>query len=562
MRGQIGQIVKQIRNRASSRKGSSLSLVLVILTVVLLLGAAMLMTAQYSLYRTAGVATADKHYYSAESAAQLAAQIFTGEMNKSDSNFYIDRYNVQPAELSSVVAGMKDELSNKLLDENFLQGVFNNISGKINEMDFNGQKAQLVSITGHPDNAIKSVEEENTPDVGVTVYSVIVYLDDPVFIIKAKSGGRTVAVNVGYETGYTENTDIEEQPGIEYNDVGDGGAFYTDRNTGPYLGSTNEVYSMFTDAMSDMHSRVRSMNRNSVIDPGITNWETVLNTSARNVEIGTGSNMTTMGAGTYNNLEYLVVNGDLTINGNVNCPNLIAIYVTGRMVVNGATLNGRSGADSGTNVLIMCGSRTAAGGNFNSLDIRGTATINWFRFFVRGGNIEFTDTGGNNVFNSNSVFIATMDSSGNYGQLRAGMAGQRNFRFAATGDILPQFYSEGRMTLYVHNSGVSYIGIFGTMSSETIFNGGGTASLQGMIVGNIGNTSVSNNANPPVGNVPPSKFSSGSENRIMSGGVYGILNEGGGTGWMVPPWEKVEVTFRGSAKDNTLDVYETTGIDD
>lgn len=529
----------RIRNK---RRGSALGVVLIFMTVMLLLGVALLTASQSSASQSAGGVKADTNYYAAESAAQLAAQMFFSEWEESGVTFYEVREGIPYSgiDLASALYEMESSLVSRA--ENELQDIFDRVSSEVNGMELNGEAVTLKAL------GIDSIELESdfvmASEDGIDTYTAIVYLKDPSFIMSATSGGRTVTIKTGYDTEQT--TVVVEQEGAKFPDY-NGGAFYQDKTGGIYGNGSSEAaqtaYDMFIEALRTLVSRTNSMTRESVLDlnNGKNTYTATSGLTTSSVYAQTGT--ITISGGTaaspvvYQNLEYLDVSGNLTISGNAVFPNLKGVYVSGSMTVSGgASINAmvKSGA-------AVTDSRKPNSGpsDFlvqNGIVINCATELNWCRFYAQKSEIVINHSG-NAALTSNSIFIATKDDAGNRGSIRS--VGQ-NFR-PSTNGAAPQFYAESDIWLNIQNQNTVLIGVYVTLSNSAIFDNT-ACTLQGLFVGNCGNNNSTVN-----------DFTVANNEYMIDGGLFDIISqEGEGA-------PKILVDMEAELMHSSLNIRETTG---
>jgi hypothetical protein len=131
------------------------------------------------------------------------------------------------------------------------------------------------------------------------------------------------------------------------------------------------------------------------------------------------------------------------------------------------------------------------------------------------------------------------------------VTGGSNVDFSLGESMIPQFYSEGAMSLYVHNSGTPYTGIFGTLSDAQIFNNApSSAEITGLVVGNC--------TGAQARTVAP--FNSGlAMDMIMDGGIFDILEaSSGGSATTLTPGQ-ITITNFNTVTQGLPNLRETTG---
>ena len=621
--------MRQSRNNTKSRKGSALMLVLIFMTFTLMIGAAMLGMAEQGTRHSVASMQADRHYYAAESAAQLAVQMF---MRRIEDNGALQRTKtekmllVEPgmspetfhaliinhgydpisdifyteSEMLSKVGQRNVTIKRELFDD--IYAIRREVEELVSAMRFNGNDVSVVidiklddgnyaaMLYDNSDVIIKEIGDTIQANIGAPghldfyniSYSALASWiplgdgesDRPLFNVYASSGGRTVLASLEKGNVDTASGGLVSEEGravVTFENLNGSGAYYATGSAAGWTPASGNIYAadpgaenylVLKSGIQGLSDVTHAMTIDDVIDRGLpsvtvpgssgNNATLNVNVPGRNYVIVNGNCVLN---GIYPDLEYLEVWGNLTIpsNANVICANLKGVFVSGTMAINtGSTFIGKSAESAspygptnstyGTNFLIEKGLTIYLNNS--------TVKIDWSRFFVQGGNIDLPTSGGNSKLDSNSMFIATKDIAGNYGKLS--VTGGSNIEFSTGVNMIPQFYSEGDMSIYVHSSAKPYMAIFGSLSDKPIFTGA-TSSLNvaGLIVGNCaGAVNQRVNAFGGAANV----------DKIMDGGIFDIINSGalGTTTTTLTPG-KIEIIHTYTINLGGLSIREITG---
>jgi hypothetical protein len=219
------------------RRGSALGLVLVFMTFMLILGTGLLTVGQYMAIQSRAVGEADRYYYAAESAAQLAAQLLMREYNASADGAASGVLAATAASIAVLDEGAAiEELAVALIDS--VGDMYGGIKATVEEYPgtgapgFNGvpvelgtllvSTANLEPIEISADNAAELlargiiVFEREEYTVEETVYvALAVYFSNPNFVLTARAGGREVIVNTSVSLDFSVNIGYATTPGIE-----------------------------------------------------------------------------------------------------------------------------------------------------------------------------------------------------------------------------------------------------------------------------------------------------------------------------------------------------------
>lgn len=492
------------RHKGARQRGAALALVLIFMTVMLILGTAMLAGAQYSVAQSRSAAAAEKHYYAAESAAQIAAQMLLENLGGAVS---IVRDEIAPEAVGVTLDAMEAELEDTLL------GAYNDVKRAIDGMAFNGEPVSLGELDT---NELVIQRESETYDIYddineefITVCIAAVYFENPALAITATSGGRSVTVSTNAEANLTLTVIRGGTHEVTYGEYY-GSAFYKDTTGGIYGPATDEQaaankesYDMFVSGLNELFADAASLTVNSVLnttDNEHESWPALAAGTANASFAGTTINASTPGVGT---VEYLYVPGNLTISGNVSFPNLKGIYVGGNLIVNtGASFTGNTNKAIGTNCLI--------GGAMTINAEGGNTTINNSRFYVEG-NIEAKLK--NSSLISNSIFIAYGDA----GTITLNVPTQPNVNVGSTTHT-PQFYAKYLLRMGAQGSGNNYYGIYATLGQTDMVKDGSTSgiSFSGLIIGNVDNSRISKSM---------TELNETQKNNMMDGGIFSVINE-------------------------------------
>jgi hypothetical protein len=480
-------------------KGSAIGLVLIFLTVMLLIGSAMLAMSQFSLRSAAASALMDRHYYAAESGAQLAAQLLIHDL--SGTEIYLSDSFDSPAHPG--IDAMKNDLADGL------RRIYAETKSRVEAQVFNGQNVTLGDWNPDINTVTVPLGEVGNP----SAYAVLAYLDISALDIRAASGGR--AVTAALTCGVTPSTDWTLTPGESirnyfgsaiYDPVPLGNSVYgqVDEHTRPQI---HDHYHRLMEAMDERIAYINSL------EPDRT----------------------------------LYIEGDLSLSGAVDFGDTQTVYVGGRVTVSSGTVITGSGP-GGTDFLIQ-GNRSKAGwdSNLPALNINPSVTILGCRFYVQGGSIHFSGAG--NV-TTDSVFFATKGApaSEQAGWIAIPTAANREVNLFGGGGRIGQFYAEGPLRLGINNVHSRPQGVFVTKSHYPIFFGPNADSpgitVAGLVVGNCGyndttggagyNTNAGAPGNPVNFRVGEFDFAGAdADNLILDGGIFGTIRtlqtpEGGG----------------------------------
>jgi len=482
-------------------------------------------------------------------------------------NIHIQNYADFERELSGMVSDAKIAINN-----NYATWLYD-IRNKFDNYDFryDDETAEITSFKPLGKEIIDTLSEFlSKVDISFkedferyqtsSPIEIDVVLIPPDFVLTATSGGRSVLATLGGDIDFTTDVDdvpppiptppppvpIPPTPGgeepptppvlpdmpelpelnepelpekVEFESL-NGGAYYKSNNSSNTTNSgiygsaapsyKLSVYDMFINSLNELISQTDAMTRESVINTAIaqntiTNANQINNAGNRSVRFN--GNLTL--DGNYPNLEYLEVNGNLTIKGTVNCPNLKGLYVNGTMTIEkGAKFYGNN-----TDILITGGLLKV------ELD-NATTTVYDCRFYVKGGNIEMSTSGGNSRLDSNSMFLATKNGNNNYGKFTIGdpvrLNNNANVELSSDVTMIPQFYSENTMNIYVHASAKALKALIVTLSDDPIFFGTpGSLNMEGLVIGNCNGINKSVNSFGTTGGM----------DAIMDGGLFSVMND-------------------------------------
>jgi len=159
------------------------------------------------------------------------------------------------------------------------------------------------------------------------------------------------------------------------------------------------------------------------------------------------------GTGRNNSIEYLYVEGNLTINGQVYMPNLKEVYVTGNVTISGGgrIFAGNGGRSDVAGTAMIVGTNVAVGG---SLQIdAGINIIHDCRFYI-GSKINITGSNGGKLL-GNSVYIAYSPSGDIFINRPNGGAGTNNYDVGSD-TFAPQFYAGRNISIYMQGATAVY----------------------------------------------------------------------------------------------------------
>ncbi|MCL2816473.1 MAG: hypothetical protein FWD23_17900, partial [Oscillospiraceae bacterium] len=220
MRGKAGQ------------KGSALLMALIFITLVVALGVGLLLLAHGSVQQSLAVKDFDQGYYAAESAAQMAAQIFLENVFKDDTNpvlywisdeYYDPEYDYEnylndPYETLSqrkedALIILEEQLINSFADALGVSGV--RFHALINNLRWDDLEVDVTYIPFHEDDKDKEYpltlkkqdddyegsnvwldQDEEEVELEYIEFFEVFFLVDPEFYFEASSGGRTITVNI------------------------------------------------------------------------------------------------------------------------------------------------------------------------------------------------------------------------------------------------------------------------------------------------------------------------------------------------------------------------------
>jgi|GEM_PF-5616326 len=352
-------------------RGSALGIALIAMMIAVLIGLAILYSSMQGITLNTAMNLANRNYYSAESGAQLAMQMFLEEADSNVKNFDFfqtveSEHDFSESELDSIKANFKSVLEAELI--NAYRDAYDGMYGKFNSLDvnFNGE-----TVTLNPDAKIGLesvdviVKELHNVNNGVetVTYVACVYVSEYSVIIEAQAGGRSVSScltnNVSIKVSINGKPIIEigEVEGDSKSNLGADWMHNFDKYNGIILDEKsftggNISYSDFASALGTMFATTKDIVTNAVctdaeaydrigdcIVPhksmGVSNKNTgtaVLSTIAPDIKYYVADGNLTVNGLYSEELEYIYVTGKLILQGNIYLPNLKGIYIEGKNV--------------------------------------------------------------------------------------------------------------------------------------------------------------------------------------------------------------------------------------
>lgn len=534
------------RKHGKSRRGAALALVLMFMTLMVVLGTALIAASQYGALQSISLVKADKHYYAAESGAQLAAQIFLSKFGPDAAGYYLEEENIPASvNIGDYIESMKGQLLARI------GGYHTDMSAQIAARQFNSETVTISSDFGITIDDVGSDYGEAVGGHGIKTYTAVVYLDNPKFIVSATSGGRTVTLetNADVSASVTSAT-----TGLSPSELT--GVFYDGNNGGVYADDDGTVYAKYKEALENLLADAQAKYSShtggtGIIPDGILPARHAFNPADTNARYINSWNTVRLGkpgeTTVYPNLEYIRSESGLEVAGNVELPALKGINViSGNSKITG-TINfpvlenfysgGELIIEANAKINPDCkpsGECNFYGGAF--LRITCSAVINWCRFYYQGIVIDYK-TGGK--LTSNSIFYPR---------------NHMEFLGKASGDtsgVIPQFYMPSSLWPHISTNIGTFAGIFMMQGNYPVVADGhgfaGETTLIGLFVGNF-NT----HSSEPVDNATVKEFDPDDLALMMGGGLGSYLT--GAEGSYVS-----ETTVVYEYKFTGLNLRETTG---
>ena len=469
----------KLKEKLKSKSGSALIYVMVVIVILVMVVAVALVGTANANRQSQFSKDYEQSYYSAESAAQIAGEIFLADFQADEKAFSLqkkfDRVPTQ-ADISDLITLYKTGL------EASMKRVFQNAVNIVNGMEFNGMNPNLSvddliidmnSISVDTNQWTTDMEEVDGVVVRIEVL-MAAYLSGVDFSIRETAGegaARTAEINYRVTgaldaSGHT-TTDTTTEEGTAAPDMTLGG-----RN-GQRVPASDPRYNDFKEGLenllyngeayaADVSIRLPAIDytgpEGATISGGTLNAGTLGGSavnikSTGNLTLGgalSGARGTYTGTGRNNNIEHLYVQGNLIINGQVYMPNLKEIYVTGNVTISGG---GRILAGNETRFLVenigmITGSNIVIGGDLQ-ID-SGTNTFYDCRFYVPS-RINITGNNGGALL-GNSVFIAY----GSNGDIFINNPSNANNYNVGSAAFAPQFYAGRNISFYMQGNSAIY----------------------------------------------------------------------------------------------------------
>lgn len=497
----------RISRKAKKQRGSALGLLMIFLTGMMILGVGLLSVSNNRAIQAKATVTTDKQFYAAEAAAQLGAQMLMRELKEDDlylvggasepiTKIEKDFYDQLEARLEEIYVFLKDEMDS--------------------DSKFNGVKTELEPFD------TKDLEDY----VVLDDTSKIVYLENPIFIISIKSGGRNVVAEVPVST-----TVIDDQSGGGGGLLRNIGGYFTGKEGGIYE-EANDLYVDYVKVLEKLFASLNqeykdNLNKYSFPKRTPTYSDRITTDNATDSKFLAEEYINTNGwdavlgkAGeevTYPNLKYIKTGNGVVINGIVHCPNLIAVQSSGNATLSenakfyapklenfscsggltinkGAAINpmkidpstygsanekvidqNRPTTPTGSSNFYVGGSGFVinCNDNYNAKTNRNDTELNWCRFNTNTDVMIRYNTRGK--LTTNSIYYQKANV------IISGTASKDNQR------VIPQFYASGYIN-FTGSNPESVAGIFMTISGNMIFNNGNAMNplptFTGLFVGN------------------------------------------------------------------------------
>jgi len=520
-------VIKRLRKEQS---GSALLYVMVVVILLVMIVAIVMVATANANRQSTFVKDYEQSYYAAESATQLAGEIFLRDLATAENAFSLQRnFSREPsqADIDAIVLAYENGL------QAAMRQVYNNAVTTVNNMEFNGMRPSLstdglvidtTTIKVKTDMVpLRAQEVNGNPEILEAL--LIASLSSVEFTLQGTAGDgadRTTIISYSIQgtmgmdgelsattetegEGWKPNTDLD---GVNGETIVAGGsaanqARYEDFknrfenvlwNAADYATATSiKLYSMDYTGVgatrivpaggsTTMNANDSRLNYARVNHVGNLTLNGTLSGGERAYNGGTGFN---------NSVEYLFVEGNLTIAGNVCFSNLKEVYVTGNLIISGnnnivagnSTPELLEGADPPT--YMISGTNFIVGGTMSVSS--GTTTVYDCRFYV-----PQTITIEGSSFYGNSVFVAYSPT----GVININQTGRQSNFNIGNATYVPQFYSGKYINLCAQGS-PKYYALMAALDSIDN-NGNSTVSdMHGFMLvgyGSIGKLSIASGA--------------------------------------------------------------------
>ena len=546
--------MKRILKIVKDRKGSALVYVLIVAIILVMLIAVALVATANANRQSAFTRDYERSYYAAESATQLAGEMFLKDLATAENTFSLQRnFNHEPTdiEIAAIKLAYKDGL------QDAMRKLYQSTVDTVNDMQFNGVYPTLLNTGLIVDYESILVDISMVPlraeqidgDPVIMEALLIASLSEVQFTLQGTAGdgadrtaiisyslqgimGMDGEINAVTETegeGWKPNTELD---GMNGETIVAGGSADNQAKYDDFKGRFENVLSNAVDYSNSVAVKLFSMDYSSIgatiISPPSGSTTINANDNSMRFErvrhVGnltlngtlTGSERAYIGGTGFNSsVEYLLVEGNLTIAGNVSFPNLKEVYVTGNLIISG---NNNIVAGNSTKELIqdsdppsfmISGTNFIVGGTITMSN--GTTTAFDCRFYAS----ETITIEGSSLY-GNSVYIA----HGTNGRININQSGrQSNFNIGNVtpstifnSDYSPQFYAGKDINLYAQGA-PKYSAIMAALDSINN-NGNSTVSdMRGfMLVG--------------YGSIGKLRIAGGSDGQLSDDAIGNLLDYG------------------------------------
>ena len=474
--------MKKIDRLIKNKKGSALLYVMIIVVILVMVVAVVLVTTANANRQSAFTKGYEKSYYAAESAAQMAGELFLKDFKADENAFSLQKkLNRVPtlADIDDLVALYKAGL------EAPMKRVFQNAVDKVNEMEFNDLRPNLStdnlvidmdSISVGTNQWTLNIEEVDGEVKSIEVL-IAAYLSEVAFTIQGTAGEGTPRTA---EIGYRITGSMDASGNTTTDTVTEGAAATPDTTLGGRNGQRvnaadpryndfkngleNLLYNASTYA-ADVSIRLPNMDYTgsggTTMAGGTQSANTLGSSAARVYSNGnltlngalSGNRGTYTGTGRNNNIEYLFVRGNLVINGQVYMPKLKEVYVTGNVTISGGgrILAGNDSRHMVESIGMITGSNFVIGGTLQ-ID-SGINTLYDCRFYVPT-TINITGSNGGSLL-GNSVYLAYGSNGNIFINRPNGGTGTNNYNVGSA-TYVPQFYAGRNISFYMQGNAAIY----------------------------------------------------------------------------------------------------------
>jgi len=491
-------------NRRRNQNGAALTMVIIFVLFCVIIGGALLLSAQVNIRQGLALQEMDTHYYAAESAAQTAGQAFISEFKKLAAD------DADPTSGGS----MANSLSGGIFYERLPLGANEDAAiSAFTDRIKNELRALFDAVVDTwdedaPFNSLRIVKDELSFEVGDVIIGIsddyltiggspYIYLNDAVINVSATSAGRTVTLSYNCGGGVMRSISTageadwdEEATSASFDDM-NGRFVATDKNASydTYVGMLENLVNDAADYASPLASRealeedIRDVLAENEKYGGIYTLYSIddeendaeyilMNIAEFDVRDAFGvclyksdplaPTLTITGPAVVYDLDYLYVEGNLTIIGNVEFPNTKEIFVTGNLTIGTpsgvTTITGNPEPNLEAGVIIV-GTNFLVGGkmdvynNYNSNPQPYAPTKLYHCRFMVNNNITIYSRA-DGLYESNSVHISYNGSI----DVAPGLANNAKHQIGNE-KYAPQFYARNNLHIHLNANTYSY-GIF------------------------------------------------------------------------------------------------------